>query len=56
VSEDRRLPRSEYGPVQAPPVSRGGPGIALAHGAGIEACDNDHNTDTENDKFFVKMA
>jgi hypothetical protein len=29
---------------------------AISAQAGVEACDNDHNTDTERDMFFVKMA
>lgn len=43
-------------PRQAPPVIRSVVRAAVAGHAGIEASDNDHNTDTEHDLFFVKMA
>jgi hypothetical protein len=30
--------------------------VAVSGDAGIAACDNDHNTDTERHIFFVKMT
>lgn len=41
-------------PLQSPPVMRAVVKAALG-GAGVEASDNDHNTDTEHDLFFVKI-
>jgi len=43
-------------PVQAQPVIRTVVRGAISPDAGVEACDNDHNTDTERDIFFVKMT
>lgn len=43
-------------PQQAPPVTRTVVNATIAGDAGIEASDNDHNTDTERDIFFVKMV
>jgi hypothetical protein len=47
---------TQYLPRQSPPVLRGVVISATSAQAGVEACDNDHNTDTERDMFFVKMA
>jgi len=43
-------------PLQAAPVLRRVVNSAISGGAGVEACDNDHNTDTERDMFFIKMS
>jgi len=43
-------------PQQAPPVIRSVVSAAAYGDVGVEASDNDHNTDTEHDLFFVKMA
>jgi hypothetical protein len=46
----------QYLPQQSPPVLRSVLISPISAEVGVEACDNDHNTDTENDRFFVKMA
>ena len=43
-------------PAQAPPVMRSIVNALVSGDSGVEASDNDHNTDTEHDLFFVKMA
>jgi hypothetical protein len=43
-------------PLQAAPVLRRVVDSAISGGAGVEASDNDHNTDTEHDIFFVDMS
>jgi hypothetical protein len=43
-------------PPQAPPVARIVAGSAICADSGVAACDNDHNTDTEHDIFFVDMS
>jgi hypothetical protein len=43
-------------PPQAPPVQRAVVSSAVATGIGVQPCDNDHNTDTEHDIFFIKMT
>jgi hypothetical protein len=43
-------------PPQAPPVTRMVTRSAICANSGMEACDNDHNTDTEHDIFFVDMS
>jgi hypothetical protein len=43
-------------PPQAPPVRRAAVSSAIVAGSGVQACDNDHNTDTEHDIFFIKMT
>lgn len=41
-------------PQQAPPVTRTVCNAMVA--GGVEASDNDHNTNTEHDVFFVDMS
>lgn len=43
-------------PRQSPPVTRAVVRAAMGDGGGVEASDNDHNTDTERDVFFVKIT
>ena len=43
-------------PGQAPPVMRSIVSTSISGDSGVEASDNDHNTDTERDIFFVKMV
>jgi hypothetical protein len=43
-------------PSQAPPVMRMTISSAIHAESGIMACDNDHNTDTEHDIFFIDMS
>lgn len=43
-------------PQQAPPVIRTVVSASVSGDIGVEVSDNDHNTDTEHDLFFVKMA
>jgi hypothetical protein len=43
-------------PVQAMPVTRTVVSSVMATDSGVEASDNDHNTDTERDIFFVDMS
>lgn len=45
-----------YLPCQAPPLLRCIVTTAIGDYAGVDACDNDHNTDTEHDLFFVDMS
>jgi hypothetical protein len=47
---DQRLP------LQAAPVMRTVVNSAVSGDVGVEASDNDHNTDTERDMFFIRMA
>jgi hypothetical protein len=47
---DQRLP------LQAAPVMRTVVNSALSSDVGLEASDNDHNTDTEHDIFFIRMS
>jgi hypothetical protein len=42
-------------PLQAAPVKRTVVNSTISFGAGVEASDNDHNTDTEHDIFFIKL-
>jgi hypothetical protein len=43
-------------PPQTPPVQRAVVSSAVVTGTGVQPCDNDHNTDTEHDLFFIKMT
>lgn len=58
MQNERESPPSigPRGPSQAEPVIRSVVSAAVSCDTGIEACDNDHNTDTERDIFFVKMT
>jgi hypothetical protein len=46
----------QYLPQLSPPVTRTVVRSAISAESGVEACDNDHNTDTERDIFFVDMS
>jgi len=47
---DQRLP------LQVAPVKRTVVNSAVSSDVGMQASDNDHNTDTEHDTFFVRMS
>jgi hypothetical protein len=56
TKETQVSPEPDSRPRQAPPVTRRTSGGAISALSGMEACDNDHNTDTEHDLFFIKMS
>jgi hypothetical protein len=43
-------------PPPVRPVMRTVTGAAICSEPGMAPCDNDHNTDTEHDIFFVDMS
>lgn len=43
-------------PLQVAPVMRTVVNSAVTGDVGLAASDNDHNTDTEHDTFFVDMS
>jgi hypothetical protein len=53
---DMQTATARHLPPQAPPVKRAVVSSAIAAGNGVQPCDNDHNTDTEHDIFFIKMT
>jgi hypothetical protein len=54
--EENVVVHPELSPSQAAPVYRDLVRTALVSDSGVQACDNDHNTDTERDIFFVDMS
>lgn len=43
-------------PLQVAPVMRTVVNSAVSGDVGLATSDNDHNTDTERDMFFIKMS
>ena len=43
-------------PLQVAPVMRTVVNSAVSSDVGMHASDNDHNTDTERDMFFIRMS
>jgi hypothetical protein len=56
MKSEARIETTQRLPLQAAPVRRQVVNSPVAADSGVEASDNDHNTDTENDKFFVKIT
>jgi hypothetical protein len=56
MTDESKSVSMKHLPRQAPPLLRGTVTSAVTAQGAVIPCDNDHNTDTERDMFFVKMT